>query len=65
MAPSISVKQKKRGRGRPATGQTPIVGVRFSAEKRKAIEAWAAAQPDKPSLSNAIRRLVDLGLSFR
>jgi hypothetical protein len=40
----------------------PMVGVRMSPESRKAVEAWADTQPDKPSLSEAIRRLVDRGL---
>ena len=57
---SISVKQKRRGR--PASGVTPMIGVRLSLSKRKAIEAWANAEPDKPSLSEAVRRLLELGL---
>jgi len=28
-------------------------------ETRQAVEAWAAKQPDKPSLSEAIRRMVE------
>jgi hypothetical protein len=32
-------------------------------EERRDVEAWAAEQPDNPSLSKAIRRLVKLGLS--
>jgi hypothetical protein len=39
-----------------------MVGVRISADARKQIEAWAEAQADKPSLSEAIRRLFELGL---
>jgi hypothetical protein len=27
-----------------------------------AIDAWAARQPDKPSRSEALRRLIDLGM---
>jgi 2-iminoacetate synthase ThiH len=27
-----------------------------------AIEAWAAQQPDKPTRSEALRRLIDLGM---
>jgi hypothetical protein len=61
MAKSISVKQKKRGR--PATGVTPMIGVRLSAGSRKAVEKWALQEPDQPSLSEAVRRLIDLGLS--
>jgi hypothetical protein len=61
MAKSIAVKQKKRGR--PATGFDPLVGVRMSPESRQAIEAWAKDQADKPSLSEAVRRLVDQALA--
>lgn len=60
MKKGIFVKQKTRGR--PATGQKPLVGFRASPEMRIEIEKWAARQPDKPTLSKAIRRLVELGL---
>jgi hypothetical protein len=60
MRQSIPVKRKKRGR--PATGVDPLVGVRMSPESRKAVEAWAKRQPDKPSLSEAIRRMVEIVL---
>jgi hypothetical protein len=33
------------------------------AEERRAVEAWAANQSDKLSLSKAIRRLIQLGLA--
>jgi hypothetical protein len=42
-----------------------MVGIRLSAEKRQKIEAWASLQADKPSLSEAIRRLLDQALSRR
>jgi hypothetical protein len=58
---SISAKPKK-ARGRPATGRDPMIGLRASDQLRTAIDAWAARQPDKPSRSEAIRRLVELGL---
>jgi hypothetical protein len=32
-------------------------------EERRDVEAWAAEQPDNPSLSKAIRHLVKLGLA--
>jgi len=32
-------------------------------EERQAVEAWAAKQPNKLSLSMAIRRLVERGLA--
>lgn len=61
MAKSISVKRKKPGR--PATGTDPLMGFRASPVMRAAVVKWAENQPDKPSLSEAIRRLVEIGLS--
>jgi hypothetical protein len=40
-----------------------MIGLRASPEMRASIEKWAARQPDEPSLSEAIRRLVELGLA--
>lgn len=57
---SIDVVQKRRGR--PATGQDPVSAIRLSIELRAEIDAWAAEQPDKPSRSQAIRRLVEEAL---
>jgi hypothetical protein len=51
--------------GRPPTGQDPIRTFRLSDEKVAEIEAWAARQPDKPSRSEALRRLIDLGMKTR
>jgi hypothetical protein len=39
-----------------------MMAFRLSAEKVAAVEAWAARQPDKPSRSEALRRLIDLGM---
>jgi hypothetical protein len=39
-----------------------MIGLRASPELRAAIERWAKEEPDKPKLSQAIRRLVELGL---
>ena len=50
-------------RGRPATGVTPMMGLRVSDELRAAIVKWAEYQPDTPKLSEAIRRLVEMGLA--
>jgi len=54
---------RKKGRGRPATGTAPLVGVRMTEEFQNEIKAWAKAQPDKPQLATAVRRLVEIGLS--
>jgi hypothetical protein len=63
MVKSIAVTHKKRGRGRPATGHDPARSVRLSDEIIKRIEKWGADQEDKPPRSEAIRRLVELGLA--
>lgn len=58
---SISVKQKKRGR--PATGQTPITGVRLPDDLAEGVDAYAASQEDAPTRSEAIRRIIREWLS--
>jgi hypothetical protein len=63
MKQSIPVKPKKRGR--PATGVDPFVGVRFPAKMLDTIDAWAAKAGDDVSRSEAIRRLVELGLKAK
>ena len=55
----------KKRRGRPATGQGVQIGTRWSEETVAAIDAWAAAQDGDPARSEAIRRLVELGLTVR
>lgn len=57
MAKSIKVRPK---RGRPATGKDPMVSARFPRGLIDQIEAWADHQ--KLKRSEAIRRLVELGL---
>lgn len=61
MKPSITVKPKKRGR--PATGVDPFVGVRFPQELLDTIDAWGAASEQPMTRSEAIRRLVERGLT--
>jgi hypothetical protein len=60
---SITVTPKKRGR--PATGQDPVLTVRLPPNTRLAIESWAGRQKDKPSRSEAIRRLIEIALSTK
>ena len=48
--------------GRPATGRDPVRAVRLSDEFLAKVDTWAAGQADKPGRSEAIRRLVALGL---
>jgi hypothetical protein len=41
-----------------------LIGFRADAVARAAIVEWAENQPDRPTLSEAIRRLVELGLTI-
>jgi hypothetical protein len=52
-------------RGRPATGKDPLVSTRMPSDLIANIEAWAAAQEDEPGRSEAIRRLVEIGLKAK
>jgi Arc/MetJ-type ribon-helix-helix transcriptional regulator len=61
MGKSITVKRKKRGR--PATGKDPLIAARMPPELTAGIDAWAEGQDDRPGRSEAIRRLIELGLA--
>jgi len=63
MPKSIPVIRKKRGR--PPTGQDPVTAVRLSPALKSQIEDWAKQQPDNPSRSEAIRRLVERALAAK
>jgi hypothetical protein len=63
MAKRSTKKVLPKKRGRPATGKDPMMALRMSPEIKAAVEHWAAQQADKPSRSEAIRRLVELGLA--
>jgi hypothetical protein len=63
MKKTIPVKQKVMGR--PRSGITPLMGFRADPVIRASIVKWAEKQPDMPTLSEAIRRLVELGLKAR
>jgi hypothetical protein len=52
-------------RGRPATGKDPSRTIRLSDEFLAKVDAWANQQDDDPGRSEAIRRLVELGLKAR
>jgi len=62
MKPSRKPVVRKK-RGRPATGQDPVTAIRLSADMRERVDKWAAGEPDKPVRSEAIRRLMELGLA--
>jgi hypothetical protein len=61
----MSIKAKPKKRGRPATGRDPMMGFRASPLLRAWIVKWAEGQPDKPTLSEATRRLVEIGLKAK
>lgn len=62
MGKSIKVNVKRRGR--PATGKDPVSAVRLPAVLTLEIDGWAAKN-DAPSRSEAIRRLVEIGLTVK
>ena len=64
MKKSISDNRKK-GRGRPATGTAPMMGIRMTDELQAEIRAWANKQEDEPPFATAVRRLVELGLKVK
>ena len=52
-------------RGRPATGNAPSRTFRLTNEFMATLDAWAIKQIDSPSRSEAIRRLVEMGLTVK
>jgi hypothetical protein len=62
---SISDSRKKRGRPK-TTGEGQLVGVRILPDLLAQLDAWIAARSHpKPSRPEAIRRLVELGLTLK
>jgi hypothetical protein len=56
---------KRPGAGRPATGKDPVRTMRLSDDFMAKVDAWASQQDDQPGRSEAIRRLVELGLKAK
>jgi hypothetical protein len=52
-------------RGRPGIGKDPMLAFRAPRAFTAEVEAWAKRQPDSPSRSEAIRRLVELALAAK
>src|SRR5690242_13690935 len=46
-----------------AVGKDPMMGFRARPALRASIVRWAETQPDSPSLPEAVRRLVEAGLT--
>ena len=65
MKKSISVNKKTRGRPKKKGGVHPVTAVRLSPELGSAVDKWSDLQADGPSRSEAIRRLVELGLTVK
>lgn len=55
----------KKPRGRPATGRDPVTALRLPDALTKSVEDWASKQADTPNRSEALRRLVELGLTVK
>jgi hypothetical protein len=61
---SRSITATKKSRGRPSsTGIGTQIGMRWHEPELKAIDEWRREQPDLPSRTEAIRRLVETGLT--
>ena len=64
MAKSIRATKKRRGRPK-TTGIGAQIGMRWHQPALDEIDAWAARQDGAPSRTEAIRRLVELGLKTK
>jgi hypothetical protein len=62
MAKSRVVLPKPNKGGRPATGRDPVRTMRLSDKFIAKVDAWAGKQDDQPGRTEAIRRLVEIGL---
>lgn len=58
---TIVAKPKKRGRGRPATGRDPMIGLRLPKRATARLDKWAKA--GGYTRSEAIRVLIERGLT--
>jgi hypothetical protein len=65
MKKSISVNKKSRGRPKKAGGVYPVSAVRLPPDVGRAVDQWAESQDDQPTRSEAIRRLVEIGLKAK
>jgi hypothetical protein len=65
MGRSISVNKKTVGRPRKKGGPHPVTAVRLPPGILAQVQVWAGQQQDKPGRSEAIRRLVELGLKAK
>ena len=59
------ISDNKKKIGRPSTGVGTLVGQRWHDDQLKQIDRWRRGQSDMPGRSEAIRRLVELGLTVK
>ena len=58
------MKKKKKGRPRSKSGEyDPVTAIRLPDDMKSAVDTWARRQEDKPGRSEAIRRLIEVGLT--
>jgi hypothetical protein len=55
----------KKRRGPPPTGKGTQIVVRMQPAPLTALDAWVVTQSDSPTRAEAIRRLVELGLTVK
>src|ERR1700730_3565909 len=65
MKKSIFVNRKSRGRPKKKGGVFPVTAVRLPPALGADLDKWAGSQADEPTRSEAIRRLVELGLTVK
>jgi hypothetical protein len=65
MKKSISVNKKSRGRPKKKGGAYPVTAIRLPPALGAEVDIWANSQADVPTRSEAIRRLVELGLKAK
>ena len=65
MKKPISVNKNAIGRPKKKGGIYPVSAVRLPPEIAASVDSWASKQTDVPSRSEAIRRLVELGLTVK
>jgi hypothetical protein len=65
MPKSRTVLPKPNKGGRPATGRDPVRAMRLSDDFVAKVDAWAAKQDGQLGRTEAIRRLVELGLKAK
>ena len=65
MKKSISVNKKSRGRPKKKGGVYPVTAVRLPPALGAEVDKWAHSEANAPTRSEAIRRLVELGLKVK